>query len=120
MSISLSASSLPFLPRSKSGFFISAHHDTLRPADCERRNHKLTAVVSASLADATRCSAHAATADECPLSGVKRTSFGHDVLSANDPKRTFRTLGQSRSLRAGRGPRLGSLGLDLLFGCRRR
>ena len=39
VSTSSLASSLPFLPRWKSGFFISARRDTLRPADCARRSH---------------------------------------------------------------------------------
>ena len=55
-------------------------------------------------------------ADQCPLSGVKRTS-GRDVaVSAVDPKLT-RAL---RDLRAGRAFCLGSRGLNLLFAHRRR
>jgi hypothetical protein len=33
-------------------------------------------------------SGHRSRATECPLSGVKRTSRGHDPMSAFDPKRT--------------------------------
>jgi hypothetical protein len=49
-------------------------------------------------------SKHAQCADECPLSGAKRTSLIGWPMSANDPKRTFHRSrdGIGRSFRGGK------------------
>ena len=47
-------------------------------------------------------SGHFKRSRECPLLGVKRTSGGHAVMSAFDPKRTLSGRAKSLAIRMGR------------------